>query len=358
LLPSEDDLSRLADLWDGRRGVIIAGAEPLPAGPLTGLAAALDWPILADPLSGLRFGGHDRSRVMAHGDSFLRGSTLRPDWVLRFGAFPVSKAMATWLAASDARQAVISPDSRWPDPQRAADLMIHADPDAFAEAMARAVRRPAPQGWLRMVGAAEAAAAELTRADPPAEAEALRMLLDGLPEDALLYVGNSMPVRDLDSFSGTLEKRLTVLGNRGASGIDGNLASFFGAAASGRFTAAAAVVGDLTFLHDIGGLALGQGIDATILVLDNGGGGIFDYLPQAVLPEFQEAWLTPQQADFAAAARVWGHGYHRTEIARLAPDLAEALGSAGVSILHLPIDRAASLARHRAMWAGVKSLKE
>lgn len=358
LLPAAEEIARLADRWSGRRGVIVAGAEPLPAEPIVRLAAALDWPVLADPLSGLRFGAHDRSRVMAAADTFLRGTTLTPDWILRFGAFPVSKPIATWLAGLDALQAVVSADSRWPDPQRAADLIIHADPAALADAVSQVVRRPAPPGWLSMVRAAEVAAAGLMLRQPPPEATALRTLLDGLPGDSLLFVGNSMAVRDLDSFSGTTEKRLTVLGNRGASGIDGNLASFFGAAASGRFAAAVAVVGDLTFLHDLGGLAAGQGIDATVCVFDNGGGAIFEHLPQAGLPEFEAAWLTPQQADFAAAARVWGHSYRRVETDRLAPGLAEALGTAGVSILHIPIDRAASVARHRALWAGAQSLKE
>jgi 2-succinyl-5-enolpyruvyl-6-hydroxy-3-cyclohexene-1-carboxylate synthase len=358
LLPAADDLARLAGQWEGRRGIIIAGAESLPAGRIAGLAAALDWPILADPLSGLRFGAHDKSRVMAAADTFLRAGSLSADWVLRFGAFPVSKSIATWLAATNARQAVISPDSRWPDPQRAADLMIHADPGAFADAMSLAVRRPAPQGWMTMVRAAETAAADLTMRHAPPEAAALRALLEGLPEDGLLFVGNSMAVRDLDSFSGTMEKRLTVLCNRGASGIDGNLASFFGAAASGRFAAAVALVGDLTFLHDLGGLAAGQGIDAVICVLDNSGGGIFEYLPQAALPEFETGWLTPQQADFAAAARVWGHNFRRAEADRLAPVLSEALATPGVTIVHLPIDRAASFACHQALWSGVHSLKE
>jgi 2-succinyl-5-enolpyruvyl-6-hydroxy-3-cyclohexene-1-carboxylate synthase len=357
-MPWPEDLLRLAHHWDGCRGLIIAGAEPLPAKPITRLAQALDWPIIADPLSGLRFGPHDKSRVLATADTFLRGSTLTPDWVLRFGAFPVSKPIATWLAEVGPRQAVVSADSRWPDPQRSAELMIHADPAAFAEAMTPMIRRPAPVGWSKMVQAAEGAAVTLIGRQLPPEAMALHALLDGLPEDSLLFVGNSMAVRDLDSFSGTMEKRLTVLGNRGASGIDGNLASFFGAAASGRFAAALAVVGDLTFLHDLGGLAAGQGLDAVICVLDNGGGAIFEHLPQASLPEFESAWLTPQQADFAAAARVWGHSYHRAETEKLSPLLAEVLGTPGVSIVHLPIDRAASLARHRAIWAGARSLKE
>jgi 2-succinyl-5-enolpyruvyl-6-hydroxy-3-cyclohexene-1-carboxylate synthase len=358
MLPEAAEIAHLAKQWDGRRGVIIAGAEALPAGPIVRLAAALDWPILADPLSGLRFGPHDKSRVMAAADLFLRDSQWTPEWVLRFGAFPVSKPIATWLTGLAAPQAVVSADSRWSDPQRAADLVIHADPGAFAEAVTEAVHRPSPQGWLAMARAAESAATDSIKHHAPQEASILRTLFDALPDDSLLFVGNSMAVRDLDSFSGTTEKHLTVLCNRGASGIDGNLASFFGAVASGRYSAAVAVVGDLTFLHDLGGLAAGQGLDATICVLDNGGGAIFEHLPQAALPEFEAGWLTPQKADFAAAARIWGHSYRRMTADGLALALADALETAGTSILHLPIDRAASVARHRAMWAGARSLKE
>lgn len=356
LAPPAREIAGLADRCQGGRGVIIAGAEPLPAEPIVRLAAALDWPILADPLSGLRFGTHDLSRVMAAADTFLRGAALAPEWIFRFGAFPVSKPVATWLKGSDARQVLISPDSRWADPQRAADIVFHADPGVFADALADIVRRPAPQGWQALVRSSETAALRLTARHQPPEGAVLRTVLDILPENGLLFVGNSMAVRDLDSFSGTVGKRLSVLGNRGASGIDGNLACFFGAAASGRYDGAVAVVGDLTFLHDLGGLAAGQGIDAVICVLDNGGGAIFEHLPQAGLAEFQAGWLTPQAADFAAAARVWGHAYRRVDADRVDAALAEALDTPGVTILHFPIDRAASVARHRALWTGAQSL--
>lgn len=358
LTAPSDQLASIAEMLAGRRGVILAGAEPLPAEPITRLAAALDWPVIADPLSGLRFGPHDLSRVVAAADSHLRGGGPKPDWVLRFGAFPVSKPVATWLAAAAPRQVVVTADSRWPDPQRAAEVIIHAEPGRFAEALASLIDRPAPSGWLDSFLARETLAAELTHQYAPPEAAVIRTLLDILPAGALLFVGNSMPVRDLDAFSGTQAKPLTVLCNRGASGIDGNLASFFGAAASGRFSAAVAVVGDLTFLHDLGGLAAGQGANAAVCVLDNGGGAIFEHLPQAGLPEFQQGWLTPQQADLAAAAAVWGHRYHRVAGADPAAALRDAVAAPGVDVLHLPIDRAASVAGHRALWAAAQSCKE
>lgn len=351
-----DDVFALARRIEGRRGVILAGAEPLSSQELVALAEALNWPIIADPLSGLRFGPHDRERIIARADLFLRGAVPPAEIVLRLGAFPVSKAVGQWQGGA-AERIVVSRDTRWPDPGRAATTMIHADPALLAQSLAAAVTRPAPPDWLRLWQSAERRAAALAEQLAGPEIELLRSALAALPDHALLFVGNSMIVRDLDDFSGTSAKSLTIMCNRGLSGIDGNLATFFGAAASGRFSAALALVGDLTFLHDLGGLAAGQGLSATIGVLDNGGGGIFDYLPQHSLPEFTSGWLTPQWADFAAAAAVWGHRYQSVEPGRFARCLAGSLACSGVGVLHLAIDRAGSAARHRAVWAA-SSLSE
>jgi len=352
LAPDPAAVAELADRCRGRRGVIVAGAEPLPAVPLVRLAAALDWPILAEPLSGLRWGGHDRDRVVSRADLILRGAVPPAEIVLRFGAFPVAKAVGQWLSRAG-EQIVVSPDSRWPDPPRAAALMLHADPALLAEALTQAAPAAAPAGWGDSWRRAEARAAALAARLAPAEAGIVTAAFDSLPPEGLLFVANSMAVRDLDAFSGCAAKPVTVLGNRGLSGIDGTLATFFGALSSGRFSAGLALIGDLAFLHDLGGLAAGQGsaVPAGLVLLDNGGGAIFDYLPQTRLPEFNEGWLTPQRADFAAAARVWGHGYVAAPAAQAGPGLAAALAAPGVTVLHLALDRADSTDRHRALWA-------
>lgn len=339
-------LQALAERLSGRRGVILAGASPQDAPAITALAKALDCPILADPLSGLRFGPHDRSRVMARGDLFLRGWSPEPDWVLRFGAFPVSKTIGQWLAACGAEEIVVMPGTGWSDPLRQAAWVIGAE--GVAVDLAGLVR-PAPKGWCDQFREAEQ-----TRLPAIPEAAVIRDAIEELPDGGLLFLGNSMVVRDFDAFSGTGEKRLMVLGNRGVSGIDGNLSTFLGATASGKFSAALALVGDLTFLHDIGGLAAGQGLTGVICVLDNNGGGIFEHLPQSALPEFRQGWLTPQKADLAAAAAVWGHRYLQAGAA----DLAKALRLGGLTILHLPINRAASTAAHRALWSAAAQIEE
>ena len=155
-----------------------------------------------------------------------------------------------------------------------------------------------------------AAFAELdATATPDAGAAHIPALLAELPAGCALFVGNSLAIRQLDSESGSGDKPLTVYGNRGASGIDGNISTALGIAAHhGRVVA---LLGDLTTQHDLGGLALAAGRDAVIVTVNNGGGGIFDLLPQAALPEFERGWRTPQQISFEHAAATFGLGYAR-----------------------------------------------
>lgn len=354
LMPRDGDLDRLARRIEGLRGAILCGPGAGASVSVAALAARLDVPVLADPLSGMRFGPHDRSRVMTAQDLFLRRGGLVPDWVLRLGAAPVSKILNQWASRAGERW-VVAPTGRWSDPNRDAGIIIVADDDALAEGLAARVRVPAPPDWMSSFRAAEAEALDVIGSQGPDEAAVIARLLDLLPDNALLFVGNSMAIRDLDAFSGTSGKTLTVMGNRGASGIDGNLATFLGAAASGRFSAALALVGDLTFLHDLGGLAAGKG-DATIAVLANGGGAIFEHLAVAgILPraEFAEGWLTPQPADIAAASAAFGCRHSRAVPDGAKEALAEALARPGVSVVEIVIDRDKSVRDHRALWSAL-----
>lgn len=354
LTPKDGDLDRLARRIEGLRGAILCGPGAGAPAAVAALAARLDVPVLADPLSAMRFGPHDRSRVMTAQDLFLRQDGLVPDWVLRLGAAPVSKILNQWASRAKERW-VVAPTGRWSDPNRDAGIMIVADDDALTEGLAARVRVPAPPDWMSSFRAAEAEAQGVIASQGPDEAAVIAQLLDLLPDNALLFVGNSMAVRDLDTFSGTSGKTLTVMGNRGASGIDGNLATFLGAAASGRFSAALALVGDLTFLHDLGGLAAWKG-DATIAVLANGGGAIFEHLAVAgILPraEFAQGWLTPQSADIAAASAAFGCHHSRTVPDGAEDALAEALARPGVSVVEIVIDRDKSVRDHRALWSAL-----
>jgi 2-succinyl-5-enolpyruvyl-6-hydroxy-3-cyclohexene-1-carboxylate synthase len=185
----------------------------------------------------------------------------------------------------------------------------------------------------------------------PVEAEIVRILLESLPAGATLFSGNSMPIRDLDSFSGSAKKALRIVANRGASGIDGNVSTALGIAAAGQGKVVA-LLGDLTCCHDSGGLLAARGLDVTLVVMNNGGGGIFGYLPQAGLAGFERLWLTPAGLDFGQMAMLYGLAFQRVaQTQDFEVALRQALANPGPKLIEVLIDREESLARHRAYWA-------
>jgi 2-succinyl-5-enolpyruvyl-6-hydroxy-3-cyclohexene-1-carboxylate synthase len=360
LAPDPQAVNAIAALLAGRAGIIVCG--PLPAdsafaAAVAELAAQLGSVILADPLSNLRFGPHDRSRVLARYDAFLRHGFVYEgtlQWVLRFGAAPVSKPLTQLLERLAVPQVLVSADGRWLDPMHRATCVLHADPAPACHALSCAIERPFEADLLPPLRAleshAEAAARRLAGAEPLFEADVIDTLLSSLPDGARLYAGNSMVIRDLDGFSGSGGKRLTLYGSRGASGIDGNVATALGIAAAGEGPLAA-LLGDLALFHDLNALHAARDADALLVVLNNGGGGIFGYLPQAALPEFERGWLTPADLDIGGAARVFGVPHRRAaSAAEFSRALGELLPQPGVRLIEALIDREASLARHRAYW--------
>ncbi len=263
LAPDPQAVGEAAALVSGRPGIIVCGPRDgggAFASAAAELARALEAPILADPLSGLRFGPHDRSRVLARYDAFLRGPVERlpaPEWVIRFGAAPVSKFLNQWLARLEVPQLLVAEQGRWLDPMHRATRVLHADAAAACAALLARGLEPVPGEWLAGLEALErrvqAAAEAAPGGGPLFEADLFRALLEALPEGTLLFAGNSMVVRDLDSFSGTSPKALKATGSRGASGIDGNVSTVLGLAAAGAGPVAG-VIGDLALLHDLGGL--------------------------------------------------------------------------------------------------------
>lgn len=358
LAPSGGAIERLAKAMSGSPGLIVCGGmvdSPNFAAAVAALAERLDCPVLADPLSGMRFGGHDRSRILTHYDAFLRNRDFadshRPAWVLRFGAMPVSKALQQYLGKQDgACHILIDGHGRQLDPLHQTGIMLHADPAAVCAALLQTPLAAAPPAWLAEFYAMEKMLQE-SPASLPAEAEVVRAMIDRLPPGATLFSGNSMPIRDIDGFSGSGAKPLRIVANRGASGIDGNVSTLLGMAAA-RQGKIAALLGDLTCCHDIGGLLAARGLDAVLVVLNNGGGGIFGYLPQAGLESFERLWLTPAGLDFAQAAKLYGLEYRRVDMPEeFGPAFSGALEKDAVTLIEVAIDREASIACHQAYWA-------
>jgi 2-succinyl-5-enolpyruvyl-6-hydroxy-3-cyclohexene-1-carboxylate synthase len=312
--PHADDVHALAlRIASTPRGAIVCGPilEDV-ADPAARLAAAAGWPILAEPTSGLRCGDHDRSHVVAHYDVLLRVEPFArahaPELVLRVGDTPTSKPLREWLAA--APQVVLDPHAAWNEPTRCAELLLHAAAAPALDALAAALEVRTPEhdpAWLASWRQADALVPPaLAEAPDPFEPKALAGLEPDLPDDALVWVSSSMPIRDVEAYFPQSPKRLRFLANRGANGIDGIVSSALGAAlATGRPTWL--LTGELALLHDVGGLLAARraGVELRIVCLNNGGGAIFDFLPVAEHADpalYEEHIATPAEVDLAALA--------------------------------------------------------
>jgi 2-succinyl-5-enolpyruvyl-6-hydroxy-3-cyclohexene-1-carboxylate synthase len=350
------DLSSVATALSGCRGLIVAGRENDPAFPAAcaGLAAVTGFPVIADPLSGLRFGDHRLDNVLAYGDHLAAAGALdllAPEVVLRFGPVPTSKPTWSWLEQHpDVEQILIDIQSR--DATNSAATTIEADPAVAARTIAAQVSKAAPHGWLGSWLELDArVAAELGDLEFPSEPAVARAVVTAVPEASAITVGSSMPIRDIDSFAGKGPKRLSLFGNRGANGIDGIVATALGVAAAGINSIV--LVGDVSLFHDLNslGTAVQLELPITIVVINNNGGGIFHFLPQhdpGVLdPEVFETYLaTPHGTDFMAIAA--GFGIEAHDVGDL-EELSNLLGAAptGPRLIQVRTDRETNLAIHR-----------
>jgi len=360
------DLEPTQFLLEEVAGQIVAGRQldPELREPLSHLARASGFPILAEPTSQLRCGPHDRSLVITTYDQLLRDEhfarSVVPDLVLRFGEMPTSKPLRAWLASSGADQIVVDPLGGWNEPSRRAAALLRADPTELASGWATRLdnsERQAPTAWLE---AERAARAVLDGLGEEGEGEisepALHLALGRAHRDGdLVYTASSMPIRDQEAFLGSQDTDVLFLSNRGANGIDGLVSSGIGAAhASGRPTTI--VTGDIGLLHDIGGLAALRDVSTPvrIVVIDNGGGGIFHFLPQAGAlagEEFEGLLGTPRGVDAAKAAALFDLPHRR--LASLT-ELPEAL-AAGTGLIEVRTDRHTNVETHNQLTEQVRA---
>jgi 2-succinyl-5-enolpyruvyl-6-hydroxy-3-cyclohexene-1-carboxylate synthase len=347
------------DVGEAGRGAIVAGSTRYDvAHAAARLAAATGWPLLAEPTSGVRCGPHDRSHVIAHYDVLLRSKQFaenhRPDLVIRIGDTPASKPLRAWLGGS--RQIVIDPDSAWHEPTREAERIVATAPDSTCEMLAAALEEslpPSPTDWAASWRMADALVPEALTATPdPSEPRAYAALSDVLGNGELLWVASSMAIRDVESFFPQTGSELRFLANRGANGIDGTVSSALGASiAAGR--RAFLLTGELALLHDVGGLLAfrRRRAELTILCVNNGGGGIFDFLPVSEYAEgalYLEHVVTPSGVNLEALADLAGLPH---TLVQSTDDIRAAAGEPG--LIEVRTDRDANVRIHRDLFEAV-----
>ena len=328
------------------RGMLVAGdgLSPVDVTALVEFAERSGWPVIAEPHSNAR-----RPSVAVVGtDALLRDEEFCarhvPDLVLVAGRIGLSRALLGWLGRQ--RHVVLDRDGLWSDPIRLATAVHRCDVAALAELTGRDA--PDWSSSWRSAGAAVMTAVDqvLDASDELSEPRVARDIAAGLPDDAALVTASSMPIRDLDL---TMRPRagLHVVANRGVSGIDGFVSTAQGVALA-RTGPTWALAGDLSLLHDAGGLVTDQPPDVTVVVVNNNGGGIFSLLPQAESVEpatFERVFGTPHHVDLAALASAYGVGHSR---AATAADLAHELADPpkGLRIVEVTTDRTANAALH------------
>ncbi len=340
----------------GRRGVIVAGAAAVTGEAVHEAARALGWPVLAEPRSPAWMAA---PTSIAHLDGLLRSpraaEELCPDVIVRLGPPGASRVVNEWLAGSGAHE-IVAGAPGWSDPSATAAAVLDGAPSALIAALSDAAAGALAAGWLDRWQAASAAAelavdGALAGEAGPNEPGVARALVQALPAESSLVVSSSMPIRDVERYAAP-RGDVRVLANRGANGIDGVVSTAVGvAAATGGPTAL--LVGDVAFLHDSNGLlgAAGRDVDLVCVVVDNDGGGIFSFLPQAQAladERFEALFGTPHGLDLVAVASAYG-----VDARRLDPgdDIGEAVLTAsskgGVRVLVVGTDRSANVEIHR-----------
>jgi 2-succinyl-5-enolpyruvyl-6-hydroxy-3-cyclohexene-1-carboxylate synthase len=354
--PSDFDFQRFAD----GRGVVVIGRLPVGeqgrVDAILDLAKKLGWPVLADAASGARL----RPRIIRHTDWILqRHDVPPPERVLHFGGALVSKRIGKWLSAcrgADCLQVRMFPERL--DPWEQHPVFIRAGIHPFCEFVKSFALPKAADTWIESWRRADFAVgavieAELSKEDSVSEPAILRALADVTAETSCpVFLGNSMPIRDFDSCVAAVSNDVVnIFANRGASGIDGNIATVAGLAL-GCASPLLAVMGDLAALHDLNSLPLLHGLPVTLVIINNGGGGIFRFLPIDVEERLLE---TPHAWEFRGAAQQFGMEYHQVaSLAEFRSLLAKR--HAAPRILECRTDRAENHALHLRITKACRAL--
>lgn len=371
------DTGRIFELLRGRRVLVAAGegscATASEANALLAWADSFEYPLLADPLSGLRTVSD--ALVIDHYDTVLAASSeaLVPEVIVRFGRYPVSKRATTFLASANAANLVVDPlETR--DFNCSTDVHIRCTPLDLSQTLLSTMHglaRESAEGerqhafasaWMEANAAARRRIESVGAVEAGFEGAFVRRVVERAPEGSCLFAANSMSVRALDTFYSKGDKQLTILCNRGLNGIDGTVSTALGAAQ--QFSQTTLITGDLTLLHDLNALALQRELrvqhalgaperSIVIVLLNNNGGGIFDMLPQRSEDAyFERLFLTPQDVEFGAAAQAFGVPYRLVEsVDEFDAAYVEALGAPGISLVEVRVPLRGLPERYAPYWS-------
>jgi 2-succinyl-5-enolpyruvyl-6-hydroxy-3-cyclohexene-1-carboxylate synthase len=354
-LPTPGQVATLVSaLQRAQRPLVVAG-EMRDGDRLASALHRLGLPVLAEPSSQLRRA--ETGAAVESYEALLRaGWSLQhgPDLVIRLGGTPTSKVLGAWLAAASAPTFLIDPELTWRDPDQVASNVVACDPQALLEALPPVDRPAWREEWLQSGKRASAAISATLVSTPMHEGHVVRALAARLPDTGQVFIGSSMPIRAADSFWPHVKPQQRFIGNRGASGIDGLVSTGLGLAAARGNVPTVLLLGDLSLYHDMNGLwaMRRHGVRATLVVCDNNGGGVFNFLPQAQHQDvFEELFATPLGLDFSQIARLYGLVYSPvTDRSGLEPAIADAIAAPTPTMVVVRFKREDSVNGHRVCW--------
>lgn len=354
------------DIASYKNGIIVCGQLDNSdfTDEVIALADRLQFPIIADPLSQLRSGEHDGKHIIDAYDAFLRNEeakkALKPDVMIRFGAMPISKALTIFIKENrNARQFVVDSGAGWREPTMSASDMLYCDEALFCKRIGETASSKDNSEylnkWLTVNQLAKEQLSAISEVEELSEGKLFQKLTEILPEDSTLFVGNSMPIRDLDSFFLLNKKNIKVMANRGANGIDGIVSTALGVASVSQ--PCYLVLGDLTFYHDLNGLLASKlyNININILLINNNGGGIFSFLPQAKEPKhFEKLFGTPLDLDFSHVVEMYNGKYDLIQDwEHFSDTFAKNQEIGGLKVMEIRTTRDSNLKEHRDLWNSV-----
>ena len=314
---------------------------------------ALQAPILADPLSNVR-GCSTSKVVISTYDALLAGQALwhelKPDCVIQFGQIVVSKRVQQMIASwTDVEYIEVNPTMDSMNPTGKTTIHMQASIDVFTHLYGKNNNSDTYLNIWRRLEQAGKKQLSLAIDEPHCfEGRTIRELQKKIPEDGQIFVANSMTIRDFDYFWFSGESKAVLYGNRGVNGIDGTISTALGLAVNGRPTYL--VTGDLSLFHDLNGLAVAKthNLNLTIILHNNDGGGIFEYLPQKGTKHFDYLFSTSQGLDYSGAAKLYGCGYTKISSPdELSSVLAKIGQESGVHIIEIPTNREYSRELHK-----------
>jgi 2-succinyl-5-enolpyruvyl-6-hydroxy-3-cyclohexene-1-carboxylate synthase len=359
LIPTQESISYwIQRLTQCKRGLIVVGSMTHRIDAIFQLAEKLGWPIYADILSQMRT--HSHPHLISHFDLLVQIGQHEPiEAVLQFGQRITSKNVSEWLKKQSLQFYLhISDFPTLADPHHLVTHRLHASSAHIAHMLAYHTPRDPDPEWCTTWKERDTAVSEqldhiFSQDLDLSEPAVIRSIATSIAPDTGLFLANSMPIRDADKFFPTLPHPLTVYANRGVSGIDGNIATALGIA-QGMRKPLIALLGDLAFLHDLNALALlvKSEYPLCLIVINNGGGGIFSFLPiQEKKEPFEKFFACAHNLTFSSAAALFDIPYAQPQTPA---ELSNCIHSKKTILVEICTNRSENCALHDRIIAAIR----